>query len=369
MIREAMERATTHAVGARRLPRAIGVLGVCLLPAIAAAQDFSRTQYAELLAAYKKSEIDAAVSGMKRLTSSPDPLRVVNVWLDGARRARDVAALELALMLHTECVADGERVGAAPGTHGWSVQVAAVRRIFTALRSLAPRTLFLRNWYLLWESIQQSAGRLTAPDSAEYLNLALEDFPNDPELLLAAGSRHEMLWWYGSANPQRRPSGGPPSDRHLDTAADWLRRSVDADPRPPEPRLRLGRVLFLRGNTHAAEAALRQLTLSTVEPAFRYLALLFLGDLLEHRGDNAAAVTAYRSAIGLVMIDQSARVAAAQLAHKVGRRSDAAEEIGRALTRPTTGSDPWWVYLRGQSWRFQQRLSVALSMVRPLVRQ
>jgi tetratricopeptide (TPR) repeat protein len=288
----------------------------------------------------------------------------MNDWLTGARRARDVAALELALMLHTEGALDGFSEGAALGMRSWFVQLAAIRRIFEALRSLAPGTPFLRNWYLLWESIQQGVGLTTIAQTADYLSLALEDFPNDPEVLLAAGSRYEMLWWHRSPNPQRQPSGGSGSDRQLRTAADWLRRSLQADPRSPEPRLRLGRVLFLLGDIKAAEAELRQSTSAAAGPAFHYLGLLFLGDLLEHRGDTAAAVAAYRSAIGLVTVDQSARVASAQLAHKEGRRSEAAEEIGRALDRPTTGTDPWWAYIRGQWWRFETHRAIALTMVR-----
>ncbi len=288
----------------------------------------------------------------------------MNDWLVSARRARRVADIQVVLMLYTESALDGFSEGLTLGLRSWFGQQAAIHHIVGTLRSLGPATPFMRAWYLLWESLEQGSGIRTTTNGTEYLRFAIEDFPDDPEVLLAAGSREEMRWWNWSANPQRRPSGGDTSDKRLQTAADWLRRSLAADPLPPEPRLRLGRVLFLLGDIQTAETELRRSTSESIEPGFRYLGFLFLGDLLERRGDHASAATAYRSAIGLVPGDQSARVAAAQLAHKEARRAEAAQEIGRALARPPTSSDPWWLYTRGQWWRLEQRLAAARALVR-----
>jgi tetratricopeptide (TPR) repeat protein len=356
-------RGLLTSLGGRPLACAISVLVFCFVPPTAASQE-SRSDYASLLAAYKKGDVEGAVAGVKRQTSSAQWTKTLTDWVADRRRSKDVASLELALMLHTEAAITGFGEGAALSLSGWLNQLGAVRRVFVALRALAPRSPFMRNWHLLWESVVQGAGFSPISMTADYLSIALEDFPNDADVLLSAGCRYEWLWWIGSANTRRHPSGGSSSDKHLRTAVDMLRRSVRADPAAHEPRLRLGRVLFLLDDLDAAESELRQLASPAVEPGLRYLALLFLGEVLEHRGDTAAALTAYGTAIGLVQVDQSARVAAAQLAHREGRRTEAAEEIGRALVIPAAGFDPWWVYLRGQWWRFEDRLTTGQSMVR-----
>ncbi len=317
-----------------------------------------------MLAAYKDGDRDAALSGLRQLTANGDPARVVDKWLSRARRARDGAALELALLVQTEAAFDGYGEGLTLGLRNWLSQLAIIRRIFRALRSLDDRTPFLRNWYLLWESHLQGLGLALIPQSGDYLPFALADFPDDPEVLLTAACRHELLWWRRMSNPRRLPSGSGAPNTDLRTTVDLLRRSLEADPASVESRLRLGRVLFLLGDLESAEPELRRSTSLAVEPGHRYLGLLFLGEWFERRGNHDEAIRTYGSAIGLVSVDQSARLAAAQLAHKDGRRSEAAEETSRALTRPPTGSDPWWLYLSGQGWRFEQRLSVAQGIVR-----
>ena len=350
-------------VWARRPAYAVSVLVLCLIPSITAPQE-PPPPYTDLLAAYKRGDAKAALSGLKRLTSSADGAKNVDQWLDGARRARDIASLELALMMHTEGAVDGFAEGATLGLRSWLGQLPAVRHLVNAVRSLAPRSPFMRNWHLLWEAMLQGTGLSIIPASADYLPLALQDFPHDWEVLLAAGSRHEARWWNGSSNPRRLPSGGGESNNGLRTAEDMLNRSLKANPASVESRLRLGRVVFLLDDLDGAEPELRRSAAPAVEPGLRYLGLLFLGELLERRGDDAAALATYESAIGLVTVDQSARVAAAQLAHKEGRRREAAEEIGSTLARPPAGFDPWWLYLRGQWWRFEDRLLAGREMVR-----
>jgi len=244
---------------------AASLLAICLVPAASVAQE-PLSRYADLLAAYKKGDVEGAVSGVKRLTSSVEGTKTLTDWVADRRRSKDVASLELALMLHTEGAITGFGEGAALGLSGWLNQLAAVRRVFVALRALAPRSPFMRTWHLLWESVVQGAGLNPISMTADYLPIALEDFPNDAEVLLAAGCRYEWLWWIGSGNPRRLPSGSSSSDKHLRTAADLLRRSRKADSTALEPRLRLGRVLFLLDDLDGAESELRELASPAVEP-------------------------------------------------------------------------------------------------------
>ena len=133
-----------------------------------------------------------------------------------------------------------------------------------------------------------------------------------------------------------------------------------------ESRLRLGRVLFLLDELPAAREAL-QAALSSVQatdPAMRYMGLLFLGELEKSRGDRVAARAAFDAAIALVPIAQSARLAAAHLAHADGQRSAASDAVIRALSGRSDGSDPWWWYVRGQLWRVDIYRDAARAMVR-----
>ena len=127
--------------------------------------------------------------------------------------------------------------------------------------------------------------------------------------LLAAGARYELYWWLSADNDVRDASAGAVVDsRHLRSAEEWLRKSVATDPSLPEARLRLARVLTLRGSI--ADALAQLAAIRTDDPNYRYLLELFLGQAHERAGDRDDAAAAYARAIALVEWPQAARVAA-----------------------------------------------------------
>jgi tetratricopeptide (TPR) repeat protein len=197
------------------------------------------------------------------------------------------------------------------------------------------------------------------------LQEGLAAFPEDSELLLAAGSRYELLWWRSAENTQRAVAGGQLSSRNLLVrASEYLRRSVAANPDESEARLRLARVLGELGDYRGGLAALDGVDWSGGGP-FAYLARLIEGDLHERSGDIAAASAAYDKAILLARVPQSARIAKAYLEHQSGARQDAVEEVLKATSLPLDENDPWWPYLRGQLWRRDPYLKRLRSMVQP----
>jgi tetratricopeptide (TPR) repeat protein len=326
--------------------------------------------YLDCVRAYRAGRVDAAVAELQKQAGQSQGARDADEWIESARRERRRDELEAALMLQTELVFtewDDLLITIDPSlaTSALSRHVVTLQRVYSAVTSLDRRTPFLRTWYLLWEAFCQGHNAPRLPMYADYLDLALRAFPDDAELLLAAGSRYEMYWWGTPDNPQRHPTSGSGSTAgDLLTARDWLRRSVAVAPPLIEARLRLGRVLTLTGDEQAARAALVAVNSSSTSARLKYLATLFLGDLAERQGDRVTAAAAYESAIGLVSVPQSARLAAAHLAYRDGDRRQAAALIVDALSTGLTETDPWWWYVRGQWSRFEGLLDNGRAMVR-----
>jgi tetratricopeptide (TPR) repeat protein len=326
-----------------------------------------------LLRQYRRGEFDKAVDGVMLRVASSASLDIAGEAAScfaGARKNKRPDELEAALMLHSEVIfrgwsqGSGSRLGSMSSLSAMIKHLAIVQQAHAALKSMSPKTPFLRRWYLLWESFRQGNLSPNLPRQADYLELGLDEFPEDPELLLAAGSRNELQWWLSASNPQRHRSGdGRSSALHLRTARGLLRKAVDADPGLAESHLRFGRVLALMGDFDDALDELRRVSDTSGDLGLRYLGHLFLGDVHERRGDSGAAAREYQVAIGLVPVSQSARVAAAHLAYAAGLRKESADQVGKALSETSTGADPWWWYIRGQWWHFEPHLQIARSMV------
>ena len=94
--------------------------------------------------------------------------------------------------------------------------------------------------------------------------------------------------------------------RLLETARDFFRQSLAADPNESEARLRLAHVLLELDDLDAVPDVLLKYDWSRDGPAFEYLVGLFEGDFHERRGDRAAAAAAYDRAASLASVPQSA---------------------------------------------------------------
>jgi tetratricopeptide (TPR) repeat protein len=341
------------------LTSASAVVACCLMgvwPSIAGAQT-----YDDVIRAYRHGEFDRAVADVGAIVESIDGKAEREAWLRKAAREKRGADVSAALLLHTEVAFERLALTGPPGRGSMPVHFDIVDSIYGALRPLPERRAFLRIWYLLWESLRQSIGG--ERPLRDYLEDGLDMFPGDSELLLAMGARYELSWWAFRENSHHAVNGRGSAAGLLRTARDYLRKSVRSTPTPSESVMRLARVLTQLGELDAAASEVEKFKTVGEGPAFRYLGLLFEGDLLERRGNLAAAARAYDQAIGLVAVPQSALIARAHVAYALGERRDAAARVATAMDLTPKQSDPWWWYIRGMSWRVNFYLATTRKMV------
>jgi thioredoxin-like negative regulator of GroEL len=189
---------------------------------------------------------------------------------------------------------------------------------------------------------------------------ALELFPDDPQVLLLAGSLHETLASAAIQSMVRAadlPREATPdvgsTAAELERAEELLRRALAADPALTEARVRLGRVLHLRGDLPAAVDLLQE-AVEVLSPRrasrdgdrLLYYAEMFLGAATEALGHRDQARAAYARAAELYPRAPSPRLALSRLALAEHDRPGALEAV-RALRPPSdddTRPDPWLDY-------------------------
>ena len=343
-------------------PTVIALVACCLIGLVPSSADAQT--YEQLIRAYRRGEFDSAVMVMSALIESAERRREREDWLNLAVKEQRGADLAAALMLHTEVAFSRVAFTGPPESSNMPVHFVIVDFIYDALRPLPDRRTFLRNWYLLWESLRQSNPVWINRGRADYLRRGLDMFPDDSELLLAMGARYELAWWALQENSHHRVDGGGSAESLLRSARDYLRKSSRSPQPTSETNLRLSRVLTLLGELDAASAELERFKTVREGPVLQYLGLLFEGDLLERRGNLTAAARAYDQAVALVGVPQSALIARAHLAYVLGERRDAAAAVVTAMGLSEKQSDPWWWYIRGMSWRAIFYLDRGRRMVR-----
>jgi tetratricopeptide (TPR) repeat protein len=217
---------------------------------------------------------------------------------------------------------------------------------------------FVRDCWVLVIAFYQ--GRLELVRAHELWQVAHKSAGDSPELWLAAGVTEEMAWTMVHGDEYEGVIAGS-----LKEAESAYRKALAAEPNLVEARLRLGRVLTLRGDI---DGALRELDAlrSTDDSGFRYLAHLFAGDALERSGRAPAAERRYIAAFAALPEGQSARLALAHLRHAAGVRAAAAEAVSAVALDRRIGdtADPWVWYTVGLSWRAGHLLSTLREQVR-----
>ena len=207
----------------------------------------------------------------------------------------------------------------------------------------------VRRWYVV------GCAYMTRVKNIEpsHFTRALELFPNDPEVLFFAASAHETFAGVRTQavmRSMRVPRGVSfeveDEDAELRRAEQLYKRAIERNPNHLEARIRLGRVLGLRGRHKEAVDQLRQGQVAT-EPVLQYYAHLFLGGEFEALGNGAEARQSYERAAALAPTAQSPLFGLSRLADQAGDRGGARELIARvfALGAGDEGRvDPWWVY-------------------------
>ncbi len=200
---------------------------------------------------------------------------------------------------------------------------------------------------------------------------ALRRHPRDPDLLTTLGTLQERI-----ATLPRDEGGGAPKTHSIEGAGDaglvfalpratldeaiaTFRAALAADPGRVEARLRLGRLLVLRGNPEAAIAELDRARAAAGSSAQRSLAHLFLALAHERADRPAAAREAYAEAAREAPASQAAWLGLARVADPLGDREAAQEALARALQPQGEGRDPWAEYRVGtveSRWRVLESL-------------
>ena len=187
-------------------------------------------------------------------------------------------------------------------------------------------------------------------------------FAGEAELVLAQGSLEE--YWGASlvlrntrpptatmmATAWRRSTQG----MRLGNAEDRFRIALKLDPQLAEARMRLGRVLQLRGKMAEARKELEAVIDQPGAPAtIRYLASMFLVDVLEEEGNKAAAFARIRELVGRYPDCQSGRLAMSRIYESRGDRAAALRALEPLWKEQSERKciDPWWAYNLGQVWR------------------
>jgi hypothetical protein len=207
----------------------------------------------------------------------------------------------------------------------------------------------VRQWYLVGCAYMLRTRFM----EMNHFSRALELFPNDPDVLFLAASAHENNAGVRTQSVMR--SLKAPRDvtfevqdegAELRLAEQLYKRALERNPKLIEARIRLGRVLALRGRHEEAIEQLKQGQTAS-EPLLQFYAHLFLGGEFEALANGPEARRSYERASAIQPTAQSPLFGLSRVADQEGDRAAAREIIARVLTLPAHDverADPWWVY-------------------------
>jgi tetratricopeptide (TPR) repeat protein len=206
-----------------------------------------------------------------------------------------------------------------------------------------------------------------------HFSRALELFPNDPDVLFLAASAHENFAGVRTQSAMRALRA--PSDVSFDVrdegaelrlAEQLYRRALERNPKLIEARIRLGRVLGLRGRHEEAIEQLKQGQTAS-EPLLQFYVHLFLGAEFESLGNVPDARRSYERAAGLQPTAQSPLFGLSRVADQAGDRTTARELVGRVLKlSDLEREDPWWDYEVAQARRVDTLLAQLRQQIESL---
>jgi tetratricopeptide (TPR) repeat protein len=251
---------------------------------------------------------------------------------------------------------DGRQLGLTNTVSHWNMG----RRLLDSVRPPDSKTGFktrpdpgadetVRRWYLGGCAYMLRTRFI----ELDQFSRALELFPNDTDVLFFVASVHEYFAGVRTQSVMRTMKG--PRDVKFDIleegpelrlAEQSYKRALEKNPKLIEARIRLGRVLGLRGRHEEAIEQLRQ-GRTAEEPVLQFYAHLFLGGEFEALGNRADARQSYERAAALAPTAQSPLLGLSRLAEQAGDKAVAREFVARMLKLPPNEperGDPWWVY-------------------------
>lgn len=328
------------------------LIAVSPAPAMRSGQrvDEDTDTYAQVLHEYRKGDADTAVTrftALRRQDFGTEIQRLAESPVDGMLQAAAAIHTEIAFRSSARFSADAEdhlaraRVLVQFGEPGQKPDSTALFPVSDEFRRL---------WYLAIGVQTEFSARI---DRIGFdIERGCKLFDDDPEMLLVCGIADEML-----ASPRVEATDKTTQNRYLAHAERQLRRAVELDRTSVEARLRLGRVLELRGDRTAARELLMSVTAAAAaNRTQRYLAALFLARLEKEEGDVNAAQVSYSRALEIFPGAQSARLGLSELRHRAGNRTAATEMLAPPFGEPGVW-DPWFGYTYGESWRLDKLLA------------
>lgn len=308
------------------------------------------------IAGWSNSELFAAITAIQRKTPPNYILaRGAMLHLDVAMRFRTVATGPLFPSRAPDkyfavMAADGQRAGEAPS----STHIQFGRALLEEIAPEPRRSEAARLWYRATAAVLARVHNLA--EAVAHLQRAREVFPRDSEILLASGCVHETFASPAIQSVVRSGIGqgrllAVGSERqNLEVAERYFRDALRVEPRNTEARLRLGRVLGLRGRRSEAMPHLQQAWKETSDQATAYYASIFAGREDELRGRTAAARQHFERAARLFPAAQTPHLALSRLAFHDGDVGRATQSIAQLFALPAEEADrydPWWQYFSG----------------------
>jgi tetratricopeptide (TPR) repeat protein len=367
--------------------QAVAICVATLSVAAAARSPQGDRSYRDIVAKYHAGEYDNAVKELAALSHSKLEDERRNLERTPPFGSLDGSHVKAAIMLHTEAHF-GSASGDLPYLPSPHLDRARrlVRRCLELIDAPLPANLdrtervaryaleisngreFARQWYLLIAS--QFQGKRHISRSAHYLQDARFHFPDDPDVLLASGSHHEMLTFVPTGRFSAfDASGARMRDEVIDyakersEAARYFRAALGANPALDEAQLRLGRTLYLLGDLPSAATELDAVRTRARHEIFKSLAALFQALVEEEGGRRSRAAELYVEAMKLVPEAQTSYLGLSELLYMDGQPDRAANLILDLLERPAP-RDPWWMYMTGEWWHFDARLRLLRTQAR-----
>lgn len=335
--------------------------------------DSPQEPYLALARRYRGGDLDGAVEEVRTWLRErlKEELQRLKGWKQVADRCSHCPEaeqlsrfpLEAAVMLHTDAAFESTE-SYASDERDFHRHMA--RGLVDLLGDRPGGPSFARRWLLAMGLHFQS--ELNVPSAMPYLRDALRLSPQDPEVLVAIGSLHEMMGSLGMALTKRvrvptrprdledRLASASEARSRILAAERHYRQALEADPSREEAHLRLGRVLAQRGRAEEALTELEWVLGSGRDRGLIYLAHLFRGRVHEDAGRLEAAVASYRDAARIEPRCQTAHVALSHILHRSGDRAAALRALEHLLRRDDASGDRWWTYHFGRRERFQALL-------------
>ena len=254
---------------------------------------------------------------------------------------------------------DGQREGAS----NRDPHVGSARKLLDRISPNHPRWAETRSLVAGWyRSVAASlAKRFWLADLEPHLSRARERFPDDAGVLFDSGCLAET---FASPDIQAALHPSDPTIRLSSTvvllqerqhqpralladAETYFRRALAQDPKLLEARVRLARVLLLKGRNGAAVSELASTEAAPQAGVVRYYRELFMGLVMTRTGDYASARAAYGRAAAAFPDAPSPRFGMAFAASRQADSPGTIRSVQAALQQSASieeSADPWWAY-------------------------